>query len=256
MRGFIATKKQIWLSLMVFGLVSVLAIGGLSVYRSSPAQASMKKLPIYAVNTEEKKIALTLDCAWENSDTQQLIDLFNQHEIKATFFMTGDFCERYPEDVKKIYDQGHGIENHSNNHPHVATISKDKLIEDTDQCDEIITQITGKKPTLYRAPYGEYSNQMMTTFEQALAHQVIQWDVDSRDWQGREAVDMVETVTSKVKNGSILLFHNDTKNTPQALAQIIPLLKGEGYEFVLVEDLIYKDNFTLDHEGRQVKIPT
>lgn len=66
---------------------------------------------------------------------------------------------------------------------------------------------------------------------------------------------MVDTITKKVKNGSIVLFHNDTKNTPKALEQIIPTLKGEGYEFVLVEDLIYDDNYKLDHEGRQVKLP-
>ncbi|MEG0693081.1 MAG: polysaccharide deacetylase family protein [Oscillospiraceae bacterium] len=253
MKVFIVTKKQLSIFFMVMVFVSTAVVAGIAIDKSSPTQTSPRKLPIYAVNTEEKKIALTLDCAWENSDTKILIDLFDKYAIKATFFMTGDFCERYPDDVKAIYDKGHAIENHSYNHPHVASISSEKLIDDTNKCDEIITNLTGKRPTLYRAPYGEYSNDMLTTFEQELKHKVIQWDVDSIDWKGRESAEMVQTVTSKVKNGSIILFHNDTKNTPQALAQIIPQLQGEGYEFVLVEDLIYKENFTLDHTGRQVK---
>ncbi|MFZ2539146.1 MAG: polysaccharide deacetylase family protein [Oscillospiraceae bacterium] len=255
MNIFIVTKKQLGMFLLVMVFISTAVVASFAMNKVDFTATIPKKLPIYAVNTEEKKIALTLDCAWENSDTQTLIELFEKNSIKATFFMTGDFCERYPDDVKLIYAKGHAIENHSYNHPHVASISAEKLLEDTNKCDEIIMNLTGKKPTLYRAPYGEYSNSMLDTFEKSLQHKVIQWDVDSIDWKGREAPEMVETVIKKVKNGSIILFHNDTKNTPQALEQIIPQLKGEGYEFVLVNDLIYQDNFRLDHEGRQVKLP-
>ena len=153
-----------------------------------------RKLPIYGVNTEEKKIALTFDCAWENSDTQILLDLLRQTGAKATFFATGDWCERFPEDVKAFALAGHDVENHSYGHPHVASVSRDKLVSDTKKCDDIIENLTGIRPILYRAPYGEYSDGMMETFEKELGHRVIQWDVDSRDWQGREAEDMVKTV--------------------------------------------------------------
>lgn len=83
-----------------------------------------------------------------------------------------------------------------------------------------------------------------------------EWDVDSRDWQKREAADMVTDVSQKVRPGSILLFHNDTPNTPAALRQLIPMLKGEGYEFVLVKDLVFTEGYRLDHEGRQVREET
>ncbi len=255
MKIFIVTKKHLKILLLSMVFISTVIATGFIINQLDFVSASPKKIPIYAVNTEEKKIALTFDCAWENSDSQIIMDLLDKNKIKATFFTTGDWCERYPDDVKLFFSNGHAVENHSYKHPHVASISAEKLIEDTDKCDEIITSLTGKKPTLYRSPYGEYSNQMLTTFEEKLKHKVIQWDVDSIDWKGREATAMVEAVTKKVRNGSIILFHNDTKNTPQALAQIIPQLKGEGYEFVLVSDLIYQDNFRLDHEGRQVKLP-
>lgn len=212
-----------------------------------------KRLPIYGVNTEEKRIALTFDCAWENSDTKVLMELLEQNGVKATFFTTGDWCDRYPDDVKAFAVAGHDIGNHSYAHPHVASIGEDELITDTEKCDRVIEGLTGKKPTLYRAPYGEYSDKMLEVIEDKLGKQTIQWDCDSRDWQKREASDMVQTILKKVRPGSILLFHNDTQNTPAALRQLLPELKGQGYEFVLVRELIYQDGYMLDHEGRQVK---
>lgn len=253
MKSFIITKKK----LLMTSACQILAVSLIFMFFQSPVIQTVAKaerlLPIYCVETNEKKIALTFDCAWENSDTLILMDILKSYNIKATFFATGDFCERYPDDVKLISMSGHAVENHSNKHPHVENIEKQKLIDDTNNCDKIIEGITGKKPTLYRAPYGEYSNNMLQVFESDLKHKVIQWDVDSRDWQGREASAMAETVLKKVGNGSIILFHNDTKNTPEALLQIIPKLQSDGYEFVLVEDLILFDNYKLNHEGRQIK---
>lgn len=217
----------------------------------APAYAPKRKLPIYSVETDKKVVALTFDCAWENSDTDRLIQILSKNDIKATFFTTGDFCNRYPLDIERLSKEGHSIQNHSYAHPHVENIEREKLIKDTKACDEIIEKLTGKLTTLYRAPYGEYSDSMLTVFEQDLGHKVIQWDCDSRDWQGRTAEDMAKTVLGKVGNGSIILFHNDTKNTPEALEIIIPTLKEKGYSFVLVEELIYKDSYTLDHTGRQ-----
>ncbi|WMJ22509.1 polysaccharide deacetylase family protein [Paludicola sp. MB14-C6] len=212
-----------------------------------------KKLPIYYVDTKDKKIALTFDCAWENSNTQEILDLLSTANAKATFFVTGDFCERHPNDVKMLSKAGHSIQNHSNKHPHVKNIEKERLIKDTTECDKIIENITGKKPTLYRAPYGEYSNTMLSVFETDLKHKVIQWNVDSVDWKRPTPEKMNERILKGVKPGSILLFHNDIENTTQALTTLLPTLRKQGYEFVLVEDLIYKENYYLDHEGKQVK---
>lgn len=219
-----------------------------------PTSSVGKKLPIYYVDTKEKKIAITFDCAWENSNTQELLDILEANQAKATFFVTGDFCERYPNDIKLISQAGHSIQNHSNKHPHVKDISKEELIKDTVACDQIIESLTGKKPTLYRAPYGEYSDLMLATFESELGHKVIQWNIDSIDWKGPTPMEINERVLLKVKPGSILLFHNDLDNTTQALITLLPELKSQGYEFLLVEDLIYHDNYILNHEGKQIKL--
>lgn len=254
MKTFILNKKEFLFILAVTGLTALTLISLMSTGAAVAANASQKRLPIYSVNTQEKKIALTFDCAWENSDTQELSDLLDKYLVKATFFTTGDWCERYPDDVKFLFSKGHAIENHSYNHPHVASIDAESLIEDTKKCDDIIEDLTGRKPILYRAPYGEYSNVMLKTMEDNFEHKVIQWDCDSVDWKGREVDEMVATILKKVKNGSILLFHNDTKNTPQALEIIIPRLQEEGYEFVKVSDLIYWDNYTIDSKGGQTRL--
>lgn len=253
MKVMVLTRRIMGYSLG--GLLAMIAISAvfLWTFKTSPVSSQLqKRLPIYGVNTEEKLVALTFDCAWENSDTEILLKLLEQNEVKATFFTTGDWCERYPEDVKRLSGAGHAVENHSYGHPHVASIPAEKLIADTEKCDAIIEQLTGVKPMLYRAPYGEYSDSMLQVIEDQLGKKTIQWDCDSRDWQKRESADMVQTIQNKVRSGSILLFHNDTKNTPAALRQLIPLLKGQGYQFVLVKDLISFDAVSLDHEGRQI----
>lgn len=252
MKIAIISRKRI--QLFYYFIISVLSIAIISVsYCTASAQIVKKKaLPIYCVDTDEKKIALTFDCAWENSDSLILMNLLNKYNIKATFFTTGDFCQRYSQDIEMFSQAGHSIQNHSNKHPHVENIQKQTLIDDTTACDEIITKITGKKPTLYRAPYGEFSNSMLSVFENELNHKVIQWSCDSIDWENPPPELMVKRIMKKVKPGGILLFHNDTENTPQALETLIPQLQKQGYEFVLVEDLIYYENYTLDHEGKQI----
>lgn len=207
-------------------------------------------LPIYSVQTEEKQIALTFDAAWGNSDTDVLIELLDAYGAQATFFVTGDWADRYPEDVRKLFEAGHDIQNHSDTHLHPNNCSRQELTDDTYACDQKIEAITGVFPNLYRAPYGEYNNTVIETL-QALGKKVIQWDVDSIDWQESTPQVLYDRVMDKVQPGSILLFHNDTAQTIEALKMILPALKKDGYAMILVNDLIpQQGNFTIDHTGR------
>lgn len=235
-------------------LVAAAGIGlGVGTVSLLSARAANARRPIYSVDTTEKKVALTFDAAWGNSDTDKLIDILKKHNAKATFYTTGEWVDNYPADVKKLYAAGHDIQNHSNHHPHVKNIEPAKLIEDTKACDDKIEKLIGKRPTQYRAPYGEFSDSMLETFEKSLGHKVIQWDVDSIDWKRKSVDEMASKVPAKVREGSILLFHNDLPNTPPALDKILTTLEQKGYSFVLVEDLIYQDNYRLDATGRQIR---
>ena len=209
-------------------------------------------IPIYSVDTEEKCIALTFDAAWGNEDTQILLDILNENDVPATFFVTGQWADKFPEDVRKFYDAGHDIANHSDSHPHINDMSYEELKKDTIACNEKIKDITGEYPLLYRGPYGEYNNMLIEMLHEANMY-YIQWDADSLDWKDPDPEDLVKNVTQKVQSGSIVLLHNGAKNTPAALDDIIKNLKNEGYKFVLVKDMIYKTDYKTDHTGRQSK---
>jgi len=112
--------------------------------------------------------------------------------------------------------------------------------------------IKGKSTKLFRAPYGDYDTQLVKIARRE-GFQVVQWDVDSLDWKDIPSDEIISRVTQKVKNGSVILFHNGAKNTPEALRKLIPLLKEKGYTFVTVGDLIYKDKYSISSEGEQIK---
>lgn len=218
---------------------------------AAQTMAGSRQLPIYCVETEKKEIALTFDAAWGNSDTDILIGLLGKNGAKATFFTTGEWVENFPEDVRKLREAGHEIQNHSNAHPHPNELSYEALVQDTAACDEKIYAITGIYPTLYRAPYGEYNDDVIKTLK-SMGKLVIQWDVDSIDWKDPSPEEMVQRVLSKVGNGSILLFHNDAANTPAALELLLPQLREQGYEIKTVSELLPEGRFQLNNEGRMI----
>ena len=192
MRMITLTKKKIKRLTLAGALTAAaVAVGIGAVLTSVGTQATERLLPIYCVERGDKKISLTFDVAWENSNTQELIDTLDEYNARATFFVTGDWCDRYPEDVKMFADAGHEIQNHSNQHPHVKGANVNELISDTKAASLKIKDITGREPTLYRAPYGEYDNSLITTV-QGMGMNVIQWDVEPLDTDGKPLPEPVK----------------------------------------------------------------
>lgn len=251
MRYFIITKRHIT---VVVSLVLGLAVITASIFSYQALAASDRLVPIYCVEDKgDKTIALSFDAAWGNEDTEQLIGILGKYKVKATFFVVGSWVDKYPESVKQLSDAGHEINNHSNSHPHMPQLSVTQMTEELNACNEKISAITGKKPILFRAPYGDYDNIMLKTVTDNGMY-TIQWDVDSRDWKEEYTTDMiVRGVCDNVKSGSIVLFHNAAKNTPEALPIILEKLIAEGYKFDLISNMIYKENYTIDHAGMQIK---
>lgn len=139
---------------------------------------SQKRLPIYCVETEEKKIAISFDAAWGNDDTETLINILGEYKVPATFFVVGAWVDKYPESVKQLSDAGHRIENHSNAHPHMPALSREQMCAEITACNEKISAVTGRTPTLFRPPYGDYDNATIETLE-SLNMYTIQWDVET-----------------------------------------------------------------------------
>ena len=210
-------------------------------------------LPIYSVETAERKIAVTFNCAWDAVDIPDILAALEKYDAKATFFLVGSWAEQNPDAVEMIAKAGHEIGTHSNTHPDMAAISKEKIIEELSRSCERIAAAGGGTPKLFRAPSGSYNNTLIkTAAEQGFC--TIQWDVDSRDWKKPDPAEMVTKVTENVQCGSIVLFHSGAEPTPAALPQILDILSQQGYEFVTVSELIYKENYTINNDGRQIKL--
>ena len=245
MRIFLFDKRI----LIVIALVIIGALM-LSVKISVPTAKPSRELPIYNVDRSDKAISVTINCAWNDNDIDDIIEVLDKFNCISTFFVVGDWVERYPEAVKKLSDAGHEIGNHSYNHAHYSKLSKDEMKADMDKSDALIEKITGKKSTMFRAPYGEYNTTLVRACIET-GRFCIQWDVDSLDWRDLSADEITNRVVSKTVSGSIILLHNGTPNTYIALTKILPHLAEQGYKFLPVSELIYKENFIINNAGMQ-----
>ena len=209
-----------------------------------------RKLPIYYVKTEQKQVALTFDCAWGVDYTDKLLDIMREEDIKATFFAVEFWTEKYGDYAKKIVGDGHEIGTHSATHPYMSKLKKEEIERELKTSSEAIERATGVYPKIFRPPYGDYNDLLIDTAK-GFGLDVIQWDVDSLDWKDLSAAEIENRVLSKVKNGSIVLFHNQGLHTAEALKSIIEKLKSKGFAFKRVSDLIYHGDYIIDADGGQ-----
>lgn len=244
------TFKKILL-LSVFLLVSSIVSVVVNYKSLGVFKVIHRKLPIYNVDTKDKKVALTFDVSWGDDNTPKLLDILDKYNIKATFFLVGGWLDGNENLAKDMIKRGHELGNHSNKHPDMNNISKEKLLEELMTCDSKILSATGVSTKLFRCPEGTYNDLVLNTV-QSTGHYCIQWDVDSIDWKENGPEVEYNRVISKTKPGSILLFHNNAKYTPETLPRIIEKLEKEGYQFVKVSDLIYKNNYYIDASGKQI----
>lgn len=212
-----------------------------------------RELPIYCVDTEEKKIALSFDAAWGNEDTAKLLAILKEHDLKVTFFMTGGWVESYPEDVKAILAAGHDLGNHSENHKNMSELSDEEKKEEIMSVHQKVQEITGYEMFLFRPPYGDYDNALIEVLKNC-EYYPIQWDVDSLDWKNEGVDELLKTVTEhkNLGNGSIILCHNGAEYTAEALDTLINELETQGYEIVPISELIYRDHYHLNVQGKQI----
>lgn len=249
--GFISRHKRaasgaalVLAVVLVFALVNSPAVVGVS--------ATRRSLPVYSVERDGKFVALSFDAAWGNEDTEELIDILTSHGVTATFFLVGQWVDKYPESVKQLSDAGMEVMNHSDDHAHFAKLSASEIVENINACNSKIEAITGVRPTLFRCPYGEYDDHVIDTVN-ALGVTAVQWDVDSLDWKGLSADEITRRVTENVEPGSIVLFHNAAEHTPEALPAIIESLLADGYTIVPIGELLLSGDYEIDHTGRQYR---
>lgn len=237
----------ILLAILVFGFYS---------YPAKEAFSMKKELPIYSVQCENKEVSLTFDINWADKEyLYDILKVLKKNDVKATFFIMGgwvNYSKDNEEKLKAIFQDGHEIGNHSYIHPMFTNISEERMISEIKKTEDTIYEKIGFRTKLFRCPSGAYNDKVVNIVKK-LGYYCIQWDVDSVDWKNGNANDEYERVVKKAKDGSIILFHNNAKNTPENLQRIIETLKTKGFQIKTVGEIIHKDNYYIDNDGKQIK---
>ncbi|MGI6700938.1 MAG: polysaccharide deacetylase family protein [Christensenellales bacterium] len=248
---FITIKKE---SLLIIAVIALISIIGIIIFSqiavSEVVLKSNKKLPVYCVDTKEKVVALTFDAAWGADKTEGILNILDEFGAKGTFFLVGFWIDKFEDKVRLIDDRGMLIGNHSNNHLKMSLLKEDNIVKELAYVNRRLKEITGKDTKFFRAPFGDYNNLLVETVRNQ-GMMTIQWDVDSLDWKGLSANEITLRVTGKVKSGSIVLFHNNSDNILEALPAVMTKLKNEGYRFVTLDEMVYKENYYIDNNGVQ-----
>jgi len=211
---------------------------------------SNRLVPIYAVDTQAKKIAISFDATWGTDLTDEILQILKEHNIKTTFFLAGYWVDKYPQYVIRIAAEGHEIGNHSYSHPHMNNLTFDQVVMELEKNHAMIYDLTQQHPFLFRPPFGEYNNTVIKAAD-SIGYFTIQWSVDYLDWKNTTADQIYQRVMSQIHPGAIVLFHNAAPGTPAALRRIIPDLLAQGYQIVPISELIYRENYYIDNNGIQ-----
>ena len=235
------------------GLVICICISlGGGLVRSLSAWSPNARHPVYSVETELPHVSLGINCAWGNEDIPELLSVLDRYHVKATFFIVGDWCDKFPESVRQISEAGHEIGSHSDTHADMTKLGDAGILREIRDSKEKLERVSDKAVTLFRTPSGAYNDRVVELIEQE-GMVPVQWDCDSIDYKDPSPETMRERILKKLRNGSIMLFHSGAKNTPAALPLVIEAVTARGYRFVGVSELLHSPPYTVDHEGRQHK---
>lgn len=252
MRFIILTKRSLLIIILCFLLgIASLSIGLNSVSEAVATASIERVIPIYSVDTKDKLCSISFDAAWGNEQTEDLLNTLDKYDIKTTFFLVGQWAEKYPDSVKEIAKRGHDIGNHSSTHAHMPALSAEKMKKEINDCNNRIKKLTGKTPTLFRPPYGDYDNNVVNMVK-SMNMYCVQWNIDSLDWKDPSIGRIVYNCTDKLTPGSIILLHNGATNTPNALPKIIEGIKEKGYKIVPISKLIPKGDYKTDVTGKMI----
>lgn len=212
--------------------------------------AVKRELPVYCVEREDNVITVSFDASWGGDQTLRILDLLDEYNAKATFFLVGIWVDKYPELVKEIAARGHEIGNHSDSHPEMSKLSKEQIIRELDGCSDKIEALTGQRPTSFRPPYGDYDNEVVTV-ARSEGYEVVQWSIDSLDWKNKGVDDLIRRATKNVQKGDIILFHNDSKYILDALPTILKTYQQQGFTMIPAREIVLEGKTTIDVQGKQ-----
>ena len=239
------------MSLVIAGVILACTLGATSTASVFFGKSS-RKIPVYGVDVqgEKKVIALTFDAAWGADKTQGILDTMAKYDAKGTFFLVGFWIDKFEDETKAIAEAGFDIGNHSRNHLNMPKLNDNEIRSEIEYVNDRVNELTGITPTYFRAPFGDYSDRLMSALEE-MNMTGVQWSIDSLDWKGLSAKQIFERVVPKAKSGDIILFHNNSDHILDALPLILSALKADGFEFVTLSQLVATEGYTIDNNGIQ-----
>ncbi|NNU85195.1 polysaccharide deacetylase family protein [Geobacillus sp. BMUD] len=196
---------------------------------------------IECVETPHKVVAITFDDGPNPVYTFDVLEILEKVSGKATFFMIGSHMEKYPEVVETVEAQGHEIGNHTYSHANLTSVPKDEILQEIGKADAIIAEMTGTKAAVFRPPYLNY-NETVVSLCSHFGYQMIgALNTDARDWEQPGVDYIVRKTRGHIKNGSILLFHDgfgDRSQTIEAVRILAAELHAQGYKLATVSELL------------------
>lgn len=251
---FVTVKKNSIIavaSLLIAGIILACTLGATSTAAVFFGKSS-RKIPVYGVDVQDEKkvIALTFDAAWGADKTQGILDTMAKYGAKGTFFLVGFWIDKFEEETKAIAKAGFDIGNHSRNHLNMPKLSDDEMRAEIEYVNDRVKELTGIKPTYFRAPFGDYSDRLMSALDE-MNMVGVQWSIDSLDWKGLSAKEIFNRIIPKAKSGDIILFHNNSDHVLDVLPLVLSALKNDGFEFVTLSELVATKDYTIDNNGIQ-----
>jgi len=215
---------------------------------------SGREMAIYSVETERPMVAITFDTAGGNESIQEILSVLQEKGVRASFFVTGRWVERYPEELRMIVRAGHDVGNHSRSHRSMSQLSLDESGRELLSVHKKVREVAGVEMDLFRPPYGDYNHDIIR-MAQGYGYHTVQYSVSSYDWKDYGVERIVRAVSGSrdLQNGAIIFLTTDAVYTAEALRDVIQNLRQQGYEMVPVSELIHRENYYLDANGRQIR---
>ena len=226
-------KKNYWY-VLILGLL-YLIVGFAPDSRKEEPAADVKPAAAteYTIG-DRKKVALTFDDGPGNY-TKELLDGLKERNVKATFFVLGEKAQQNPDIIRQMKEDGHCIGNHTYHHVDLSSLSEEQALEEIQQTNQVLAELTGESPIFLRPPFGACSNRL----KESLQMMVVLWDVDPLDWTTSNTTEVVQCVVSDVSNDSVILLHDIYESSVDAALQIVDILQEQGYEFVTIEEIVF-----------------
>ena len=253
-------KKDFWLIITAVVAALVLAVGQFAVQAlptgawglSFPSAGAAPNGPAdtrtlqtynaaYVGNTDEKVLYLTFDAGYENGCTEKILDTLKKHDVKAAFFLVGNYLEKNADLVRRMVEEGHIVGNHTMTHPDMSAIT-DKVAfqKELTGMEDLFKQVTGKElPKYYRPPRGIYSEENLKMAKE-LGYQTVFWSLAYKDWENDNqptADYAMGKLIPRTHNGAVILLHSTSKTNAEVLDQLLTQWKSDGYRFETIDKL-------------------